>query len=364
MFKQKIQLFVCTFLILVFGISNTFSIKNIDSKINNKQILESKEDIVECLNNHIKNMDIIFTVSVKDFSSKKIPIKNDKNLIFNFVDSIEYSIEKINKNITEIKFKIHYNEAGNLIQHYIHNKALSLDKKTQILNAKCQDILKKVNEKTDYQKIVYFHDYITQTCKYSYSDEVTTAYDVLINKQAISDGYAEAYQLLLTLSNIENQVVYSISNIDLSSIHYFNKVFLDKSWYNVDTSVDTPLIPNLKNGVIFRDYLLVSDSISKQKYNWEYNLYPITTEENNWHMRNKLVVSNQDGLENLTKKAIKEKETYISIRINDYTKKKYNTSFIKTIKSVKKYNVYYIPPASNNPNEEASIVLTIVFNYN
>lgn len=110
---------------------------------------------------------------------------------------------------------------------------------------------------TDYDKIYAAHEYLRS--RVSYTDNgsymVQTAYGALINKEAVCEGYAKAYKILLNAMGIECDVV-------INAEHAWNVVQLDGKWYLVDVTND-----DSNNGLMYfllgADVLLGDNDIAK-----------------------------------------------------------------------------------------------------
>lgn len=98
------------------------------------------------------------------------------------------------------------------------------------------------------EQALLLHDYLVVHVTYNWSVATTgvaqdklvyTTYGALANGDAVCQGYAEAYQLLLKQCGIQSVVV-SSSNMN----HAWNLVEIDGSWYHVDTTWDDP-VPDL-----------------------------------------------------------------------------------------------------------------------
>ena len=112
-------------------------------------------------------------------------------------------------------------------------------------NESIEKILAELNEELDgsdsnYDKELWLHDYLIKTNDYlSYSEGVHTAYGAIVEGEAVCEGYARAFQLLMNKIGIENCTI--TGSDDLSSTtenHIWNAVKLDGSWYQVDVTWD------------------------------------------------------------------------------------------------------------------------------
>lgn len=329
-----------------------------------KKLLKSQAEIINAINYNILNFKNEFTLEVQDYAISKVPIKSEA-YEFYFLQDISYEVKSQSNNISKLAFFVQYNEAGLIVQNKCYGTAITKTKRVNALESKCEKILEKSAKMSDYEKIVYFHDYIVENTDYEGMGRLTTAYNVLIGKSGESDGYTEAYQLLLTLSGIKNRRVYCVSDTDAQP-HYFNKVFLDGKWYNVDLLVDDPRPSHVsyKNAPV-RTYLLVTDSVSRQRYQWETKRYPKSVTKNNWHMRNNLVAKNQDELEQLVDKAIDERQKSISVWVDDYNyvEKNYTIGFAEKNQYVKECKVSYITPGLKTEKENDTCATALYFEF-
>ena len=107
-----------------------------------------------------------------------------------------------------------------------------------------------------YDKVKYIHDYIVDNAEYDNSDKTNNGnmYGLLIEKNAVCEGYAKAFQYLLDLLDIPNIIVYGegINSKNESEYHSWNYVQMDNGkWYAVDTTWDDPIV--IGNGRITED---------------------------------------------------------------------------------------------------------------
>lgn len=92
---------------------------------------------------------------------------------------------------------------------------------------------------TDLQIALALHDYLALSIEYTYptgngrNDPVYSAYGALVNGQAVCQGYALAYDYLLSAAGIPNMFV---ASSDLN--HGWNLVYVGGNWYHVDITWD------------------------------------------------------------------------------------------------------------------------------
>lgn len=134
---------------------------------------------------------------------------------------------------------------------------------------------------TQLQQIVAIHDYLVLNCTYdtrvttnSAPHDSFTAYGALVNRTAVCQGYAAAFQLLTQKLGISGIVVQSTA-----MNHAWNMVFYNDQWYHVDVTWDDP-VPD-QAGKVQTNALLKSDSAMmnsiNQHYSWDSAGYVATS---------------------------------------------------------------------------------------
>ena len=107
---------------------------------------------------------------------------------------------------------------------------------SDVFRAKGREIVAMLDEDwTDLEKVLFLHDYIVQHVEYEKTEPYSkyNAYDALIGKEAVCNGYALAYTYLLSLAGFDSEVVVSDT-----MCHAWNIVRLDEQYYYVDTTWD------------------------------------------------------------------------------------------------------------------------------
>ena len=104
----------------------------------------------------------------------------------------------------------------------------------------------------DLQKIVFFHDYLATNCLRSKDTSLNTAEHALVEQKANAEGYALAYQALLTAAGIE---CYVAKNSSVGKA--WNIVKYNGYYYNVDVWTDDyyPV------GNVNHNFMMCSDTI-------------------------------------------------------------------------------------------------------
>ncbi len=156
-------------------------------------------------------------------------------------------------------------------------------KQEKAVDEKIAGILDSLNleNKTEYQKVKAIHDYIIKKTSYDQSLEKHSAYDALINKSAVCEGYALAAYRLFTEAGIKCRIITGYAG---GAAHAWNIVSVNGKWYNIDLTWDDP-ITNTGKPMLSYDYFLknakdFSDHTRDNEYNTSAFLkkYPIAKE--------------------------------------------------------------------------------------
>ena len=101
------------------------------------------------------------------------------------------------------------------------------------------------NGMNDYEKELYFHDYICKICSYATDAEQSAGYDcdtddALVSGTAVCEGYSKAFQLLLNKAGIPNYLVVGSADEEdgSTSNHMWNVVTIGMENYYVDITWD------------------------------------------------------------------------------------------------------------------------------
>lgn len=208
-------------------------------------------------------------------------------------------------NVTKIEIKLSYD----------WNKKETENKK-RALAKELDNVISKVitADMTDFEKEVALHDYLVNNVRYySYTDidEIPSlmhnAYGALVQGEAVCDGIADAYCLLLRKCQIDNVVVTG----RMGDRHAWNKVKLDGEWYNVDVTSDacgkervlSHIYFNLSDASMLSSHIINTDFdtpvCNGEKYNYYgYNDFNLTTKDFFSDKIQKIIkASNEDVLE-------------------------------------------------------------------
>lgn len=113
---------------------------------------------------------------------------------------------------------------------------------------------------TDYDKALWFHDWLIENAYYDLSYSYYSADGVLIRGSGVCDSYSKAYLMLLEAAGIEAE---RVTNID----HAWNLVKLDGEWHHIDPTWDDPVYSGYEtsklSGAEYHMYFGLPDEIMK-----------------------------------------------------------------------------------------------------
>lgn len=104
---------------------------------------------------------------------------------------------------------------------------------------------------SDMEKVLYINDYIARNCEYDTTYSNYSAYDVLVSKKAVCQGYALAFKELAQRLGLSCELVTSNS-----LNHAWNMVAVNGTYYNVDVTWNDPVADQL--GQARHKYLMKS----------------------------------------------------------------------------------------------------------
>lgn len=108
----------------------------------------------------------------------------------------------------------------------------------------------KLKHLSDLEKVAYVYKWIVSNTTYcEYSSFNQTIYSVLINRHSVCTGYAKTAQYLLSILDIESELVFGKFHADNTENgrHGWNIVKIDGDWYHVDFCLADPSLKHLLN---------------------------------------------------------------------------------------------------------------------
>ncbi|MCU5473297.1 S-layer homology domain-containing protein [Bacillus paranthracis] len=124
----------------------------------------------------------------------------------------------------------------------------------------------------DHEKVKAIHDYVVKHVSYDTSYKAYTAYEALVNRSAVCQGYALLTYQLLKEAGIENHFVVGTGD---GQPHAWNLVKIENKWYHLDTTFDDP-VPD-EQGRVTYSYFNLSDEQIARNHEWNRGEYPQAT---------------------------------------------------------------------------------------
>ncbi len=106
---------------------------------------------------------------------------------------------------------------------------------------------------SDMEKALYLNDYLARTCEYDFTYTRYTAYDALVEKTAVCQGYTLAYSALASQVGLSTEIVTS-NTLN----HAWNLVKVGNDYYNIDVTWNDATPDRL--GQVKHSYFLKSSS--------------------------------------------------------------------------------------------------------
>ena len=192
--------------------------------------------------------DVLYTAEEYNLQNKACTVSNDGLVTAN------------TEGTTEVWAK--YNDALYRCVINVNNK-MDTD-----LENKVVEIADKFRHLSDVDKVMAVHDYLVDHIEYADSHIVRRAYGALIEKKAVCQGYAQAFQKILSNLNIEGHTVigYNIAaEPEKPVLHEWNRVKLDGKWYYIDlTWDDTPWVSHRN----YKHFLINTPMLGKDHQKW------------------------------------------------------------------------------------------------
>lgn len=154
--------------------------------------------------------------------------------------------------------------------------------------------------KSDYEKEKVIHDYIVQNTNYteesritdSSTDSIYGVEGVLLNGDAVCQGYAETMKLFMDILGIECKVVTGM--VDDNQPHAWNLVKLDNEWYHVDATWNDP--DASQPDYIGYSYFNVTDEIIKYDHQIDAEKkYPVASGKQYFYYKDATVVESNEA---------------------------------------------------------------------
>lgn len=167
-------------------------------------------------------------------------------------------------------------------------------------NAKCAD---------QYEKVLYFHDYIVKNCVYDLNTGVdgASAYGCLIGGRAVCEGYAKAMMLLCNEAGIQcTLVIGDVERGNTTIGHMWDLINIDGVWTHVDVTWDDVVV-NDENLCCY-SYLGLTDSEIVADHTIKpldiLNTFKAQSSAMNYHIKKGLYIKSEKEIASVMEKAV------------------------------------------------------------
>ena len=179
-------------------------------------------------------------------------------------------------------------------------------------------------EMSEYDKILTIHNYIVNNSRYddrlflsgTVPPESYTSYGILSLGLGVCEGYAKAMKYLLDSAGIKSIIVVGESK---GQSHAWNLVEIEGEYYHIDSTWDDPITKDGSDVLRYNFFNLRDKEIAKT-HSWKKENYPEAKGEKfNYFKYNDLIVEDQEELTKRIKNILLNKESYLLIKIIDYS---------------------------------------------
>lgn len=255
---------------------------------------------------------------------------------------VKYAIENFENNI-ELGFAICNDKIARIVQYVLYDnpilfyldqrkiqiissvssKEIVLDyyytqKKASILRQQIQNKCKWIEstyckgKKDNYDKLKSLYKYFISNYLYSekVDEEAYSIVGVIINEEAVCQGFAYAFKYLLDQMRIKSTIV--VGNLNRES-HAWNMVWLDNDIYHLDVTVGITISKCV--GIRY-NYFLANDTFMKNTHQWNQVLYPKCNGINyNYYYKECMVARNIKEIQQILIKKCSENTRNIDIKL-------------------------------------------------
>lgn len=243
-------------------------------QIHSGNLISSTEELGLRITEELTKGNDSFSTYVNGLAEEDL-VKVNHNLDGFFGHVSTYTIlREVNAEVKLVLFDLEVSDNYYVYQKIVKGKAIENNMDAVILAEKVKQVMDQCQGDSDYEKVVFYHDYIVTHTQYGFlegEDELLpyTAAGALLRGTAVCNGYAEAMELLLLCSGVDAYM--AVGTTDEGN-HAWNIVNIEGNWYHVDTTWDDP-VPDMGKDSI-HVYLNVSDTVMEKTHTWNRDAYP------------------------------------------------------------------------------------------
>ena len=309
--------------IVLYGGERLFAVQ-----IHKNNMISSAEELGVRITDQLMKGNTSFSTYVNGLSEANlVGINHGLDGFFGHVASYTV-LRKVNPQVQQVRFDLELSDNYYVYQNVVHGVPIEDNEIAQSLTGTVQEILGQCDGMTDYEKMVYFHDYLVTHTVYGFlsgdKEELSyTAAGSLLYGTSVCNGYAEAMELLLMCSGIDTYMV--VGTADGES-HAWNIVKLNGEWYHVDVTWDDPL-PDTEDQIV-HVYLNIDDAVMERTHTWNRDAYPVCTSmELNYYEQEGAAVSSFNEFKVYVLKQMRETDR-IELMVKNAQEEQYDCGFV------------------------------------
>ncbi|GAB6448941.1 S-layer homology domain-containing protein [Bacillus luti] len=224
-----------------------------------------KEDVQKRINAYETNITIPY--KTKNSNSKEV-----MNTLFNAYKEVASKNEYTNYNRSNVSYGLSGSPGNYTFTLKITYRETK--EQTEYVMKQAKAIVSSIIQvgMDDHEKVKAIHDYVVKHVSYDTSYKAYTAYEALVNRSAVCQGYALLTYQLLKEAGIENHFVTGTGD---GQPHAWNIVKIENKWYHLDTTFDDP-VPD-EQGRVTYSYFNLSDEQIARNHEWNRSDYPQAT---------------------------------------------------------------------------------------
>ena len=262
-----------------------------------------------------------FTVQATNINANQLEKYDlyDHDTLGDYINGYEVSgkYDSVTREMKEITVTLDYKimyQVSKIFREPMNGYTISAE--AQKVFIKTKSIIKELglkNMKSDYEKEKAVHDYIVAHTTYTDANQITTDITnpiygvdgVLLNNNAVCQGYAETMKLFMDILGIECKIVTGVGKENQP--HAWNLVKLDNEWYHVDATWNDPS-PDIPGQILY-SYFNVTDEMIKEDHIIDSNkTYPKAKGTKYFYYNDKVISQTKEDFEKQMSEMASNKE--------------------------------------------------------
>ena len=241
------------------------------------QLNDVEQQIYRFVRDSVENSRTSLKMEFPGYTIEEVEAHAERAFSAVYCDYPEYmwwSGERTSRCVNDVFSKKTVNAQYNLIYHDYWENVTEKDKYSAELSIKAKMIASQAKKlETTYEQVKYVHDYLVKKVTRISSKEANeatmiafqshSAYGALINHLATSEGYSKAFQLIMSMMDVE--CTYVEGKLGVYD-HAWNCVRLDDEYYWVDVTKDDYDWEDYPNAIAYDYFCFTSDELLKSYY--------------------------------------------------------------------------------------------------